>query len=215
MKTIIAILSKSLIIMAFLQIMQINTVYSQKSGWIKKSEFTIGMQINQVIDGSGHGMVTDADLLLKNGQFEIALGAFTQSKFDKIGGASFQFKFIFTTHDFTNLYVHYSFMYHYQNCLNNLLNEEFHPGENSTLSEYEKYNTTNHQIGIGLETMTLKNLYVDIRIGIGGYFSEIVGEDNRNTNIVGREDNGFSVMASLGLKYRFSQKFKKQRFGRF
>jgi hypothetical protein len=215
MKTIGVILSKSLIIMAFLQIMQINTVYSQNSGWIKKSEFTMGMQINQVIDGSGHGMVTDADLLLKNGQFEISLGAFTQSKFDKIGGASFQFKFIFTTHDFTNLYVHYSFMYHYQNCLNNLLNEEFHPGENSTLCEYEKYNTMNHQIGLGLEAMTLKNLYVDIRIGIGGYFSQIVGEDNRNTNIVGRDDNGFSAMASLGLKYRFSQKFKKQRFGRF
>jgi hypothetical protein len=215
MKTTISILVKSLIIMIFFEIMQLNKVYSQNNSWIKKSDFTFGMQINQVVDGSGHGMLTDADLILKKGPFEIGLGAFTQSKFDKIGGTSFQFKFNFTTHDFTNLYVHYSFIYHYRNCLNNHLNEEYHPGENGTSCEYEKYNTLNHQIGIGIETMIIKNLYVDVKIGIGGYFSQVVGEDNRNTNIVGREDNGFSTMASLGLKYRFSQKFKKQKFGKF
>ncbi len=194
---------------------QIENISSQNGGWIRPSKFKYGLQINQLLNGSGHGMLTDVDLIFKLGKSEVATGLFFQSKYQKISGISLQYKYFITNGMYTNLYTHYSFMFHYQNCLNDNLNKLFHPQDFGTCCEFEKFNTMTHNIGIGLETMTFNNLYIDLKIGVGGYFSSVEGNDNRNKNVFSREDNGFSVMGSVGILYRISTKDKKRRFGHY
>ena len=214
MKTIIRLFGKSLLIASFLLSVQAGKVYSQ-SGWIKTSRYEYGARLSQLINGSGHGMLTDFELLFKKGYGEVSAGVFTQSKFKKLSGFSFQYKYQITQNKFNNLYAHSTFMYHYQNCLNDNLNKLSHPQDYTNCCEFEKFNTLVGQLGIGIEGALTKRLYLDLKIGIGGYFSCIQGEDNRNKNIVGRDDNGFSFMSGLGLSYKIKAKDKKSKFGKY
>jgi hypothetical protein len=215
MKTINSLLGKSLIMLTLLHFTYLENVISQKGGWIKVSNFSFGVQINEVLNGSGHGMVSDIDLIFKKGKSEIATGVFAQNNFEKISGLSFQYKYFIIPNNYAHFYTHYTFMYHYQNCLNNNWNQQFHPQDFKTCCEFEKFNTISNQIGIGLETMTLKNLFLDSKIGIGGYMSKVVGADNRNKDVLGRDDNEVSLLVSIGLLYRFTTKDKKRKFGNY
>ena len=213
MKTIVRIFGKSLIIVTFFYLQQTEQVFSQINCWTKKP-ISYGIQIEEVLNGSGHGLLTNVDLILKIGKSEIGAGLFAQSMDKKLSGLSFQFKYFITSDLYTNFYTHFTSMFHYQNCLNDNLNEQFHPQDYSNCCQYEKFNTFNNTVGIGLETMTLKNLYIDARIGVGGYSSTVCGEDTRNGNVIGREDIGVAIMASIGILYRISTTDKKRKLGK-
>jgi hypothetical protein len=215
MKTTKSLFTKNLMVLVLFTVIYSDIAISQNQGWIKKSKLEYGIQINQLLDGSGHGMITDLDLLFKSGNSQVSFGLFTQSKFEKISGASFQFKYYLTDYKYSNLYSHYSLMYHKQNYLTNNLNQIYHPQDYNPNVEYEKFNTISNNIGLGIESSLLKRLYLDFKVGIGGYISFVCGEDERNQNVIAREDKGFSLMASVGISYKIKGKDKKRRFGRF
>jgi hypothetical protein len=194
--------------------MQFENGLAQRFAYTQPYKLNFGIQLNQVLNGSGHGMLTDVDLIVRAGQGQFAIGTFMQDKPFKFAGLSFQYKYFITSNKFINIYTHYSFMFHYQNCLNDRLNKAFHPQEYSNFCEYEKYNTLTNHIGFGIESMALDNFYVDAKIGIGGYFSSVIGADNRNKSTICREDAGFSFMVSIGVLYRISiSKHEKHRAG--
>ncbi len=215
MKTLLLTCTKSLILASILLVIIQEQAISQNRGWIKTSRIKYGMQINQIFNGSGHGLLTDVDFFLKFGHNEIAAGVFTQINFDKISGASLQYKYFVTHDDYINLYAHCTLMYHYKNCLTDNLNQIFHPQDYSGGCEYEKYNTLVNHVGIGVETKLLHHVLLDANIGIGYNSSRVVGVDMRNKNIAIRDDAGFAASASLGIVYQICVKNKKMRFGNY
>jgi hypothetical protein len=208
MKAINFILRKGIVFLVIQFIMQSNDVLSQKP-YYQRLDFNYGVQVNEVLNGCGHGLLTELDLIIGNDIHEFAIGSFTQDKSINISGFSFQYKIFIVPSEGATLFLYYSFMYHYKNQLSNTLNEAIHP--QTDFLEFEEYNTISNSVGIGVESSIKGNFYINAKIGLGGYLSKVVGEDNRNLNIVSREDSGFSVMGSLGFSYKINSKDKHRR----
>jgi hypothetical protein len=208
MKAINFIIRKGIVFLVIQFIMQSNDVLSQKP-YYQRLDFNYGVQVNEVLNGCGHGLLTELDFIIGNDIHEFAIGGFTQDKSINISGLSFQYKIFIVSSEGANLFLHYSFMYHYKNQLSNTLNEAIYPEVN--YKEFEEFNTISNSIGIGVESLLKGNFYFNAKIALGGYISKVVGEDNRNLNIIGRDDNGFSAMGSIGFSYKINTKDKHRR----
>jgi len=196
---------KSLCLLSLLILSHIENANSQHRKWIKTYMTQFGLQINETMNGTGHGLQTGLDLSYKYGSSEFIAGIFAQSSFDRISGASLKYKYFIVSEKYFSLYCHNTLMYHHHNSLTDNLNEAYHPNDYNSSVEYEKFNTIADHLGIGSEMMLVKNLYLDLKIGLGGYLSSVVGQDNRDKNVIVRDDKELTFMAGVGLIFRLRE----------
>ena len=174
-----------------------------------KKEKEIGISINTLVSSSGHGILSDLNLVFKCENSEFAVGALIQDEYLSLSGANIKYRYYMVNDDLIKFYLHYTFNYHINSVLSSRLNETFHTEEYLKTEQIERFQTFENYLGFGFQTKISKKLFFDANIGVGGYFSTVKGEDFRCTSSLCREDEAFSVMASIGIQYRLQIKHKK------
>ena len=197
-------------IMLIVQFISMYTSWSQTCKAPKKVE--IGANLNITNTSSGLGTLSETNLLFKFERSEFKAGVVFQNEYQKISGFSLQYRYYLIDNDNINLYLHYFYMNNKDVNLRSEINYIFHRFNYSEVIEFERFDTQEHYLGFGLQVKIAKNLFVDGKIGIGGYFSQVLGEDTRDKNTTYHFDNDFAALLSIGLQYRFEIKNKKQRW---
>lgn len=210
MKTLKTNLFRIISIALLVQFLSVSTSWSQSCKAPLKKE--IGGAINLTNTSSGLGLLAEANLFVKVEHSEFKLGVVFQNEYKKISGFSWQYRYYLLDNENVNLYLHYYGMANRNINLRSEINYIFHRFNYSEVEEFEKFNTQEHYAGFGIQVKTVKNLFVDAKIGIGGYMSQVLGEDLRDKNSTSHFDNDFGVLLSVGLRYKIEIKTKKKRW---
>ncbi len=196
-----SVLIRGIYILFIIQMFSTGFIYSQHCK--EKADIDIGLGLEQSISSSGHGLITGLNVSMKLNKNEIDVGVLLQTKQQKFSGLQMKYKYFVVNNDDIGFYLHTNVMYQNNISLTQNMNEAFHRYDVNECLNYELYNTLESYMGFGLQFPVYKKLIFEGGIGLGAYFSEVIGEDNRcNDNLV-RDDNSFSAMFSLGFKYNF------------
>ncbi|MBN1252891.1 MAG: hypothetical protein JXR51_07675 [Bacteroidales bacterium] len=206
MKTIDIKKWRILVIVVLFQLFLFENTISQCKPKIKKE---LGISTNVIASCSGHGILSTFNILLKFDNNEIDAGVIIQDEYLSFSGINLKYKYLINSALYTKLYFHYTFNYHINSALSSRLNKIYHPEDYNTIDELETFRTFENYLGLGLQTQISRKLFFDTSIGFGGYFSAVQGDDLRCTSSFCREDDAFSIMASIGIKYKFEIKDKK------
>jgi len=200
-------------ITAIITLIQLFTIFNAWSqGCMKTKIYETGITINTMNTSSGLGFLIENSVFLKCNRNELSGGIVYQKGYNKISSYIVQYKHYVIDNNRINLHFYYSYMNSKNANLRSELNYIFHKFEFEEVKEFEKFDIREHFAGFGIQVQLLNNLFLDSKIGFGGYFSDVINEDTRNKNIIYHEDNAFGLQLSAGLRYKLRVNNQKTRW---
>ncbi len=210
MKTIKLNLFKTIAIVLIIQLASGAEAWSQVCKPYKKQAY--GIASNFTNTSSGLGLLTETNLFYKCGRSEYKAGFIWQNQYQKISGFSLQYRYYLADNDYFNLFLYMNTMRNYNVNLRREINQVLHRFNYTEIAEFERFNTQEHYVGFGIQVRLVRNLFVDSKIGFGGYTSQILNEDFRDKNTSYHADNDFALQLSIGLHYKVDIRRKSKRW---
>ncbi|MCF6242630.1 MAG: hypothetical protein L3J74_14950 [Bacteroidales bacterium] len=210
MKTIKLKLFRTIAIVLVIQLALGTVARSQVCKPYKKQAY--GIASNFTNTSSGLGLLTETNLFYKCGKSEFKAGFVWQNQYQKISGLNLQYRYYLADNDYFNVFLYMNTMRNYNVNLRKEINAVVHRYNYSEIPELERFNTQEHYVGFGIQVRLVQNLFIDSKIGFGGYTSQILNEDYRNKNTTYHSDNDFALQLSVGLHYKVDIRKKSKRW---
>ncbi len=210
MKTIKLNLFRTIAIVLVIQLASGAEAWAQVCKPYKQKSY--GIASNLTNTSSGLGLLTETNVFYKCGRSEFKAGFVWQNQYQKISGFDLQYRYYLADNDYFNLFLYMNTMRNYNVNLRKEINTVLHRYNYSEIPEFERFNTQEHYVGFGIQIRLVQNLFLDSKIGFGGYTSQILNEDYRDKNTSYFSDNDFALQLSVGLHYKVDIRRKSKRW---